>query len=260
MRGQRRVETVKDADATNSVALDPSIGAIEIKLTANAQDEHAVREAFDAEDVEAERREIYLYDTLGLDLFEAGVVLRARLVRDGADDSTVKLRPVVPERLSDEWKQTEGFEVELDAVGDQAICLAKLTVEQDRGEIREVAGGERAIRKLFSEEQERLLAEFDPGDVGWDELSVLGPVDVRKWKVEPDGFPYEVTIEEWVLPDRSDLVELSVKVEPGDAAEARAALTELLTEKDLDPEGDPQTKTRIALRYFAGLAGISESP
>lgn len=109
-----------DADAKKPLALDPCIGAIEIKLTANARDEAAVREAFDAEDVEAERREIYFYDTLGLDLFEAGVVLRARLVRDGADDSTVKLRPVAPERLSDDWKQTEGFEVELDAVGDDA--------------------------------------------------------------------------------------------------------------------------------------------
>lgn len=244
-----------DPDVTNPVALDPSIGAIEIKLTANARDEDAVREAFDAVDVEAERREIYFYDTLALELFEAGVVLRARLVRDGADDSTVKLRPVVPELLSDDWRQTEGFEVELDAVGDEAICSAKLTVDQDRGEIREVADGERAIRKLFSEEQERLLGEFGPADFGWDELAVLGPVDVRKWKVEPEGFAYEVTIEEWVLPDRSDLVELSVKVEPADAAEARAALTELLTGKQLDPEGDQQTKTRTALRHFTGEAG-----
>ena len=249
-----------DGGAKRPVALDPSIGAIEIKITATARDEDAVRAALDSEDVEPERREIYFFDTFGLDLFEAGVVLRARLVRDGPDDSTVKLRPVVPERLSDDWKQTEGFEVELDAVGDEPICSAKLTVDQHRGEIREVAAGERAIRKLFSEAQERLLGEFGSADLGWDELAVLGPIDVRKWKVEPRGFPYEVTIEEWVFPDRSDLVELSVKVEPGDYATARAAFTEFLRGKELDPEGDQQAKAGAALRYFTTGAGISESP
>ncbi len=239
-----------DTGATNPVALDPSIGAIEIKITANAKDEDAVRAALGSEGVEAERREIYFFDTQALGLFEAGVVLRARLVRDGADDSTVKLRPVAPERLSDRWKETEGFEVELDAVGDEAICSAKLTVEQDRGEIADTAAGRRPIRKLFSDDQESLIEEFGPADVGWDDLSVLGPVDARKWKVEPAGLPYELTVEEWVLPDRSDLVELSVKTEPEDAAKAKAALTEFLRGKDLDPEGDQQTKTRTALSFF----------
>ena len=237
-------------EVTKPVVLDQSIGVIEIKITASGKDEDTVRAALESEDVEAERREIYFFDTQALDLFEAGVVLRARLVRDGADDSTVKLRPVAPEKLSDRWKETEGFEVELDAVGEDAICSAKLSVDQDRGEIEEVAAGERPLRKLFSEEQESLIAEFRPADVGWDELSVLGPVDVRKWKVEPKGLPYELTVEEWVLPDRSDLVELSVKVEPADAAAAKAALTEFLRGKDLDPEGDQQTKTRTALSFF----------
>ncbi len=230
--------------------LDPSIGAIEIKITASAKDEDVVRAALVAEDVEAERREIYFFDTQGLGLFEAGLVLRARLVEDGADDSTVKLRPVDPERLSDRWKQTEGFEVELDAVGDKPICSAKLTVDLDRGEIKEVAAGDREIRKLFSEAQEELIHEFGPADMRWDDLDVLGPVDVRKWEVEPEGFPHEVTIEEWVLPDRSDLVELSLKVEPDEAAEVKARFVEFLTEKQLDAEGDQQTKTRAALRYF----------
>ena len=109
------------------VDLDPSIGAIEIKITANARDEDTVRAALDLAGVEAEQREIYFFDTLALDLFDAGLVLRARLVHDGADDSTVKLRPVAPERLSERWKQEEALEVELDAVGDDPICSAKLS-------------------------------------------------------------------------------------------------------------------------------------
>jgi hypothetical protein len=185
-------------------------------------------------------------------------VLRARLVHGGTDDSTVKLRPVAADRLSDRWKETDGFEVELDAVGDEAICSAKPSVDQSRGEIRESAAGDREIRKLFSAAQEELIGEHRPTEVGWDDLVVLGPVDVRKWRIEPQGYPYEVTIEEWVLPDRSDLVELSVKVPPEEAVEAKAAFVDLLREKELDTEGDQQTKTRTALRYFTTGVGISE--
>jgi hypothetical protein len=246
-----------EADLQRTVEIDPSIGAIEIKITARAKDEDAVRAALDSAGIEAEKREVYFFDTPELALFDAGIVLRARLVHDGADDSTVKLRPVVPERLSEYWKELDGFEVELDAVGEQAICSAKLSVDQKRGEIEEAVGGERAVRRLFSEEQEKLLKEHGPGGVTWDELAVLGPVDVRKWEVEPKGFDYEVTIEEWVLPDDSDLVELSVKAEPGDADKASAAFVELLRSRGIDTEGDQQTKTRAALRYFTTGVGIS---
>jgi hypothetical protein len=60
-----------------------------------------VRAALESQDLEAEHREIFFFDTPQLNLFEAGLVLRARIVQDGADDSTVKLRPVVPSELSE---------------------------------------------------------------------------------------------------------------------------------------------------------------
>ena len=73
---------------------------------------------------------------------------------------------------------------------------------------------------------------------------------MRQWKLEPKGFPHEVTVEEWVLPDGSDLVELSIKVDPKDAAGAGADFDAFLRSRGIDPEGDQQTKTRAALRYF----------
>ncbi len=85
-----------------------------------------------------------------------------------------------------------------------------------------MAAGSRPLRRLFSEDQERLIEEYAPRGVDWADLSVLGPVEVRQWKLEPKGFPHEVTVEEWVLPDGSDLVELSIKVDPEDASGAGA--------------------------------------
>ena len=63
-------------------------------------------EALAQVDIEPEAREIYFFDTPDLALFEAGIVLRARLIRDGADDSTVKLRPVEPKSIGERWKDT----------------------------------------------------------------------------------------------------------------------------------------------------------
>ena len=238
------------------IQIDPSIGVIEIKITARAADEDEVLEALDKADVEPERREVWFYDTPRLAMFESGLVLRARKVEGGADDSTVKLRPVDPATLSEAWKHTDGFEVELDAVGDETICSAKLSVDQHRGEIDEVAEGRRSIRSLFSKDQERLIEEHRPEGIDWHDLTPLGPVAVRKWEYQPKGFDYEITVEEWVLPDASDLVELSIKTVPGDVSTASDAFTDELSRRNFDTEGDQQTKTRAALRYFTTGQGI----
>jgi len=183
-------------------------------------------------------------------------VLRARRVSGGADDSTVKLRPVDPATIAEGWKKTPGFEIELDRVGDDAICSAKLSIDQRRGEIDDVASRGRPIRSLFSKDQERLIAEHRPRDLRWDDLTAFGPVAVRKWEFTPKGFSYEITVEEWVLPDESDLVELSVKAPPGDAGVASDEFLAFLRDRGFDTEGDQQTKTRSALRYFTTGEGI----
>ena len=168
-----------ESELTRSLELDPGVQNVEMKITARAVDEDLVLSVLERARVEPESREVYFFDTDELELFEAGIVLRARLIRDAADDSTVKLRPVVPAEISEEWKRTSGFEMEVDAVGDDFICSAKLSTDQDRGEIEEVAAGVRPLRKLFAGEQELLLDEHAPVGVGWDDLSVLGPVEVR---------------------------------------------------------------------------------
>ena len=58
---------------------------------------------------------------------------------------------------------------------------------------------------------------------------------------------------EWKLPDRSDLIELSTKIErPGRPALGAASLREYVADRGLDPNDDHQTKTRTALRLFTG--------
>jgi hypothetical protein len=124
--------------------------------------------------------------------------------------------------------------------------------EPGQVQIDQVASGKRALRKLFSEDQKRFIGDHGPVGFSWDELSVLGPVGVRKWELEPNGFPREITVEEWTLPDDSDLIEPSTKIEPAKAVKLGAAFRDYVVDRALDPNGDHQTKTRTALRLFTG--------
>jgi hypothetical protein len=236
-----------------SLIRDPDISAVEIKLTVTAEQEQLVRQTVREENLKPVRRRVFFFDTRKLDLFDGHVVLRARLTSGDEDDSTVKLRPVDPAEIGLRWKrETEGFEVELDIVGDEPTCSAKLGETQERGEIEAVADENRPIKKLFSDDQEDLLREYKPEQVSWDDLKVLGPIEVEKWEWQPPGFAHEVTIEEWVLPDKSDFLELSIKVDPVEAIEAGGAFQALLVDHKLKPDGDSQAKTRWALEFFTG--------
>lgn len=238
------------------VHIDPAIRAVEVKITARIEDEDLVLRLLEKSGEEPEERTVYFFDTPALDLFDKGVVLRARKVKGDVDDTTVKLRPVDPARIPFDWMKTEGFEVEMDRVGDKQVVSAKLTVEQERGEIDEAVAGERPLRKLFSADQERLIADFGPPDVGLDALTTMGPIAVQKWKVDPSALEYEVVAERWKLPDGSDLVELSIKVEPEDATRAHEDFMDYLESRGIEVSGDQQTKTRGALAFFTTGEGF----
>ena len=235
-----------------------TMDAVEIKCTIRPDQELRAARAMEVDEDTADIRLIYFYDTPDLELFKAGVVLRARLVKGDTDDSTVKFRPVEPASISGEWQQLDGFKLEADWVGDRAICSVSLTDLQKRDEIDEVAKGKRAIGKLFSSEQERFLAEFYKGPIKFGMLRVMGPIRVLRWKPRHETFSHEVTLEEWRLPSGDDLVEVSIKAPPNKALQAQKEFEAHLRQLGLDPEGAQDTKTRAALEYFAN--SLRETP
>jgi hypothetical protein len=227
------------------------VDGVEIKVTLRPDQELRGLRSLKLDEETAEVRVITFFDTPGLDLFHAGVALRARLVKGDADDSTVKMRPVDPARVSPKWHATEGFKLEADQTGDQTVCSASLTAVQDPKDIDAVGEGHKPIETIFTKEQVLFLSEFSPDPVVFDRLRPLGPIRVLRWKTKHKGFPHELTTEEWRLPDGEDLVEVSIKVEPAEAAAAFGAFEEHLRSLGLDPEGAQATKTRTALEYFA---------
>lgn len=230
--------------------------AVELKVTVSNQKEGAAAAAFDLNPGKGERRRIFFFDTKELALFKHGLVLRAREVKGGRDDSTVKIRPVDPKAIAGKWMRQAGFKIEADGVGDRMIRSASLSVEQHGGEINAVEHKLRSIKKLFSDEQEAFIAEMSAVPVDFQSLRVLGPVDALRWKVEHDGLPYPITAEEWTLPNRRDLLEVSIKVPTAQAASASAAFHSFLKGLRLEPRGGQETKTRVALEFFVKLEPV----
>jgi hypothetical protein len=225
--------------------------AVEVKVTViESQEDDALRKLRLERD-DAERRRIFFYDTPKLTLFGKGVVLRARECSGDDCDSTVKIRPVDPKKVPQKWHSKSGFKLEADAVGEKVVRSASYTAKQNDKEIEEVASGAREIGKLFSKEQEEFLAELSPVAVDFAKLVPLGPVASLRWKFRNAGLPYEICAEEWRLPDRQDLLELSIKAKREQAAAARAAFEGFLHEFGLSTEGGQQTKTRTVLGFFA---------
>jgi hypothetical protein len=235
-------------NSTEFAAMD----AVEIKLTIAPDQELLAERAMNVSQEAADVWRVYFYDTPNLELFKAGVVLRARLQKDDDDDSTVKFRAVDAAAVPDNWQRSRGFKREADWVGDHVVCSASLTVQQKRDEIDDVAEGKRAIGKLFSKDQEKFLREFYQGPIDFNQLRVFGPIRVLRWKPKHDTFPHELTLEEWRLPNGVDMVEVSIKAPPNEAVQAREQFEAHLRALGLNPEGSSKdTKTRSALEYFA---------
>jgi hypothetical protein len=238
-----------------------AMDAVEIKLTIRPDQELLAERAMQVNEDNAEVRLIYFYDTPGLDLFKAGVVLRARLLKGDDDDSTVKFRAVDVASVQQNWQETKGFKLEADWCGDRVVHSASLTTLQNRNEIDEVAAGKRPIGKLFSRDQERFLSQVYTNPLDLTELRVFGPVRVLRWKPEQETFPHELTLEEWRLPNGEDLVEVSIKVGPKEARQAREDFDAHLKSLGLNPEGSSQeAKTCTALEYFTRILKDPGSP
>ena len=243
------ISQVTDAAAFDATA--EGAERVEIEVTVLDQEEGKAVQALGLHMAKVEDRSIYFFDTPKLDLYKAGVVLRARQIEGEPDDSTVKIRPVDPTTVDREWFKVEGFKLEADAGGDKVVRSASLTAKQAKNEIRKVSEKKRAISKLYSPDQERFLAAFHAEAVDLDDLAVMGPIPALRQDVEHPGMTYKVTAEGWRLPDGTDLLELSIKCPREEAAVARKIFEGFLVGLGLDPHGAQETKTKRVLTCFA---------
>ena len=142
--------------------------------------------------------------------------------------------------------------VEVDAMPGGYVCSASFKGSLGPGTaVKEVATGDRAIRKLYSKEQRAFYATHAPEGLGLDDLSVLGPINVFKLKFTPKGFSRRMVAELWLYPDGERILELSTKCAPSEGFQVAAEARAFLAERGVDLYGEQQTKTKTALDFFA---------
>jgi hypothetical protein len=233
------------------VGLIKACDSVELKLTVPEPAQLTTVRALGLDPLQAEIRQVFFFETPDLELDKVGVVVRARRSQKKGDDTVVKLRPVVPSELPKSLRRSPSFGVELDASPQGYVVSGSLKGAPTSGEVRQAMLGKRAVRKLFSKEQQELYAEHAPAGIALDDLKMLGPLLVLKLKTAPEGFDRKLVAEMWLYPDGSRILELSTKALPSEAFQVAAEARAYLSARGIDLSAEQATKTRSALEFFA---------
>jgi hypothetical protein len=225
--------------------------SIELKVTVPERSYRSGAAALGVDPLEGQIRQVFFFDTPDLKLNQAGLVVRARRVQGPEHDSVIKLRPVAPDDVPDEFRQSRNLVVEVDAMPGGYVCSASMKGVLPSTIIRSTLAGGKPIRKLFSKEQRAFFTRYAPEGISIDDLSILGPIFVVKLKLNPATFSRKLVVEMWLYPDGGRVVELSTKCLPGEGLGVADELLTFFREKGLDLEGDQQTKTKTALEFFS---------
>ena len=232
------------------LALIKKSDSVELKVTVPESDQRSTVAALGIDPLDSQIRQVLFFETPELGLDKQGVVVRARRIQGKGDDSVVKLRPVVPETLSDDLRRSAGFRVEVDALPGGFVCSGTMKGTLGADDVKRFVAGERPLRKLFSKEQRAYYAAHVDG-VALDDLITLGPITILKVPFTPKKFPHKLVAELWFYPDGSRILELSTRTTTAEAFQTAAELRSYLADRGVDVSGEQETKTRKALDYFA---------
>ena len=243
---------LSDDDVAKALSLMRRSDSVELKLTVAEEQQRSTAIALGMDPLEGQLRLVAFFDTPDLVLDRHGLVVRARRVQGKGDDSVVKLRPVDPGDLPAKLRRSENFRVEVDALPGGFVCSGTMKAALGATDVRAAVAGKRPVRKLFSKEQRELFAAHAPDGIGLDDLTILGPLLVLKLRFAPEELGRRLVAEMWLYPDCSRILELSTRCATDDAFQVAAETRAFLTSRGIDITADQETKTRKALRFFAG--------
>ena len=128
-----------DEQLQELVGLIQEADSVELKLTVPDADQSSTLRALEVDPLQAQIRQVFFFDTPGLDLDKQGLVVRARRSQKKGDDTVVKLRPVVPSELPKSLRRSPNFGVEVDASPEGFVCSGSLKGVPKIGEVQKAA-------------------------------------------------------------------------------------------------------------------------
>ena len=183
---------------------------------------------------------VWYFDTHNRDLLKQGAFVRLRHVDGGGGDFTVKLRPDGHHEVSNKIQRAAGFKEETDIGTSRAVHSFSLTRDFDKKQLKGLALG-----LLASDKQESMLEDFLHREISFDGLEAIGPAQVETWSVQPEGFPYKISVEHWKTASGGSIFEVSVKTTGADTNDAIHALETLISKAGFAPQLTGQTKTEM---------------
>jgi hypothetical protein len=249
LSGEEMVQVLKLGKGANS---------IELKLSVPLTGHRATIQSIGLDPVEAQPRQAFFFDTPDLALNQAGVVVRARRIQGGDADTVVKLRPVDPSTIDPELRRSAAFKVEVDVMPGGFVCSASFKGICTGEEVLDVTSGAKPLRKLFSKEQRAFYDAHAPAGITMDKLVVLGPTFLLKAKHQPKDFDRPITIEMWLYPDGSRILEISTKCLPKEAFQVGAEFKSYLAGRGIVLGADQAPKTKTALEFFSARLKAEE--
>jgi hypothetical protein len=248
-------------DLQKVVGLLKGSDTAELKVSIPTSNHRATIQGLPLDPVEAQPRQVFFFDTPDLALNKAGLVVRARRIQGGRGDTVIKLRPVVPDDLPREMRQSGALTVEVDLLPGGYVCSASFKGRATADDIRDTINGSGPLRKLFSKEQRAFFTERAPAGIDLDSLGTLGPTFILKGAFTPPELGRRIVAELWLYPDGSRILELSTKCPPNETFQVAAETRAYLDSKGVQaPTGQQQTKTRAALDFFVAQARAAAAP
>jgi hypothetical protein len=252
---------LSNEEVAQVLKLSKGANSIELKLSVPLTGHRATIKSIGLDPVEAQPRQAFFFDTPDLALNRAGVVVRARRIQGGDADTVVKLRPVDPSTIDPELRRSPAFKIEVDVMPGGFVCSASFKGVCSGDEVLDVTSGAMPLRKIFSREQRAFYDAHAPAGITMDKLVVLGPTFLLKAKHQPKAFDRPITVEMWLYPDGSRILEVSTKCLPREAFQTAAEFKSYLAGLGIAFVADQSAKTATALRFFSarlkeeGLAG-----
>jgi len=243
--------TMSSEDILRALELLKGATSVELKLTVPDRTHRAAVKALGFDPVEAEPRQAYFFDTPDLALNSAGVVVRARRIQGGGADTVVKLRPVDPAKLKPELRKAAGFKIQLDAMPGGYVCSASYKGNCKGKEVLDVTEGRAPLESLFSREQRDFYSAHAPAGVKLNALVPLGPTFLLRIKHRPKAFDRPLTVELWLYPDGSRVLEIATKCGTEEAFQAAVELRAFMSKCGIPIELGQETKTNSALQFFS---------
>jgi hypothetical protein len=247
----KRLSDASPEELQELLSLVGSSDSVELKVTLPAEEHRNAIRTLGLDPMDAQIRQIFFFDTPDLQLYNHGIAVRARRIQGRSGDSVIKLRPFVPDELSEDVRRSAAMNVEVDAMPGGFVCSASMKGKISNEDVLDAVSGSRPIRKVFSKEQRAFYVQHAPEGLELDQLRILGPTFVLKEVVTPPKFGRRLVAEVWLLQDGSRILELSTKSAPNEAFQVAFEARTYLEGLGLDLSSEPQPKTKSVLEFFA---------